>query len=130
MGDPAFNIQRKRHMATSTEISSVVKGHHVYKSIWTPVIEQELNTKAEDSNEHDRHAVAVMLDDRVVGHLPRSISRVSWFFLRRGGSPRIYLKFSCSRSVFRYFHRSKLGSYRVRMLLLRHSSLELRHVGS
>ena len=68
------------------EKSSVVKGHHVYKFVWTPVIGQKLNTKLEEDNEHDKHAVAVLLDDQIVGHLPRSISRVSRFFLRRGGA--------------------------------------------
>ena len=33
------------------EKASVVKGHHVYKSIWTPVIGQELQVKPEDDNE-------------------------------------------------------------------------------
>ena len=67
------------------EKSSVVKGHHVCKFVWMPVIGQELKTKLEEDNEHDKHAVAVLLDDQIVGHLPRSISRVSRFFLCRGG---------------------------------------------
>ena len=62
------------------EKSSVVKGHHVYKFVWTPVIGQELKTKLEEDNEHDKHAVAVLLDDQIVGHLPRSISRVPVLF--------------------------------------------------
>ena len=42
------------HMASDKyEKASVVKGHHVYKSIWTPVIGQELQFKPEDDNEHD-----------------------------------------------------------------------------
>ena len=49
------------HMATY-EKSSVVKGHHIYKFVWTPVIGEELQTKLEQNNEHDRHAVAVMRD--------------------------------------------------------------------
>ena len=44
------------------EKSSVVKGHHIYKFVWTPVIGEELQTKLEQNNEHDRHAVAVMRD--------------------------------------------------------------------
>ena len=64
--------------------SSVVKGHHIYKFVWTPVIGQELNTKLEEDNGQDKHAVAVMLDDQIVGHLPQSISRVSRLFLRCG----------------------------------------------
>ena len=29
--------------------------------------------------------MAVMKDGYIVGHLPRSLSKVSWFFLKRGG---------------------------------------------
>ena len=50
------------------EIESVVRGHHIYKISWTPVIGEELMLEAEDCNEHDKHAVAVMKDGHVVGH--------------------------------------------------------------
>ena len=35
----------------SYEFLSVVRGHHVYKDIWTPVIDEELAIKKEDLNE-------------------------------------------------------------------------------
>ena len=47
---------------------------YICKSIWTPVIGQELQVKPEDNNEHDKHAVSVIMDNRTVGHLPRTIS--------------------------------------------------------
>ena len=56
------------------EKASVVKGHHIYKAVWTPVIGEGLHTKLEENNEH---AVAVILDGRTVCHLPRTISLVS-----------------------------------------------------
>ena len=59
----------------------MIRGHHIYKSVWTPFIGEELVLEAEDGNEH---AVAVMVSC-VVGHVPRCISRVSRFFLKRGG---------------------------------------------
>ena len=34
---------------------SVVRGHHVYKTVWTPVIGGELNLEREESNEHDEY---------------------------------------------------------------------------
>ena len=46
------------------------------------MIGEELHTKMEKDNEHDEHTVAVILDSRIVGQLPRTISLVSWFFLR------------------------------------------------
>ena len=42
------------------EITSVVRGHHVYKTIWTPVVGEMLLLKTEDNNEHDLYAVAVL----------------------------------------------------------------------
>ena len=50
-------------------------------SIWTPFIEEELQVVV-DGNEH---AVTVMKDSFIVRHVPRCISRVSWFFLICGG---------------------------------------------
>ena len=67
------------------EIESVVRGHNVYKISWTPVIGEELMLEAEDTNEHDEHAVAVMKDGHVVGHVSRTMSKVSWLFFKRGG---------------------------------------------
>ena len=49
------------------ERASVIRGHHVYKSVWTPMV------AAEDDNEHDRYTIAVMKDGYVVGHIPRSL---------------------------------------------------------
>ena len=69
----------------SCEKTSVIRGHHIYKSVWIPFIGEELVVEAKDSNEHDKNAVAVKKDSCVIGHVPRCISRVSWFYLKRGG---------------------------------------------
>ena len=50
---------------------SVVCGHHVYKAVWTLFVGKILDGRKEDENSHDRHAVAVVFDSCVVGHLPR-----------------------------------------------------------
>ena len=72
-------------------LENVVRGHHVYKSIWTPRIRQTLNTLHETENPEDRHAVALQRSSEgtstMVGHMPRDIIlfRVAWFFLKNGG---------------------------------------------
>ena len=38
----------------SMEVKSVVRGHHVYKSVWTPVSGEELAVAPEANNSHDR----------------------------------------------------------------------------
>ena len=42
---------------------------HTYKSIWTRIIVEELVVKVENDNEHNYHAVVVMKDGCVVGHV-------------------------------------------------------------
>ena len=39
---------------------SVVRGHHVYKHVWTPEIGEELSVKKEPGNLHDDFAVSVV----------------------------------------------------------------------
>ena len=67
------SISENRH-----EEASVIRWHHVYKSVWTPELGEELSLVTEDGNEYDKYAVAVIKDGDVVGHMPRSLSRVSW----------------------------------------------------
>ena len=69
-------------MATSFRIESTVRGH-VYKSLWTPVMGEELNVQIEDSNIFDEFAVAVFKDGIVVGHIPRELARTCWYFLKK-----------------------------------------------
>ena len=59
---------------------SVVMSQHVFKSIWTHVIGEELCLEPEESNEHDAYAVAVRKDGETVGHAPHSFFRISWYF--------------------------------------------------
>ena len=66
-------------------VDSVARGHHVCKSIWTPVLGEELSVEPENGNEDDRYAVRVKKDDAIVGHVPRAFSSISWFFLNRRG---------------------------------------------
>ena len=72
-------------------IESVVRGFHVYKDVWVPILHEVLQTKQEFDNEEDRYAVAVFKtttgssDQVTVGHVPRSISRVCWYFIQHDG---------------------------------------------
>ena len=63
-----------------------LRGHHVYKAVWIPVIGEELLLRAEDNNEHDNHAVAVIKGSNVICHILWSISTAAWFFLKREGN--------------------------------------------
>ena len=39
---------------------SVVRGHHIYKRLWTPIIGEQVDVIHEDENELDVRAVAIM----------------------------------------------------------------------
>lgn len=41
------------------KVDGVVRGHHVYKFIWTPFIGKELVLELEERNEHNGYAVSV-----------------------------------------------------------------------
>ncbi len=41
----------------SYSVSSVIRGHHLYKVIWTPFIGEQLLLEAENGNLEDRYAV-------------------------------------------------------------------------
>ena len=73
-------------MATTFRIESTVRGHHVYKAAWSPYIGEELPVQREVNNIHDDYSVAVLKNGNTVGHVPREISRVCWYFLHKSGS--------------------------------------------
>ena len=43
---------------------------YVYKDIWTPRIHEELTCEREPGNQHDEHAMKVLKDGEIVGHIP------------------------------------------------------------
>ena len=64
---------------------NVVRGFHVYKAIWTPVLNAKHSTQQEHGNTEDQYAVAIINNDDVVGHVPKELSQTFWFFIERGG---------------------------------------------
>ena len=81
-----YAIRTLPTMATTFRIESTVRGHHVYKAAWSPYIGEELPVQREVNNIHDDFAVAVLKNGNTVGHVPREISRVCWYFLHKSGS--------------------------------------------
>ena len=51
----------------STE--SYVKGYHVYKNIWKPTVNEEMEIEIEPDNVMDKYAVCVKKNTFIVGHL-------------------------------------------------------------
>ena len=47
--------------------SNVIKGHHVYKTIWKPIIGECNDVHIEPSNRYDPFAVCIKKDGQVIG---------------------------------------------------------------
>ena len=48
--------------------NSVVTGHHICKTIWTPFIGEMLPAEIEEGNLYYRYAVSLTRDGKIVGH--------------------------------------------------------------
>ena len=68
------------------EFQSYVTGHHVYKDIWAPTLDEKLTTAMEPENHHDKYVVKVLKENEVVGHVPRDISKYCTSALLCGGT--------------------------------------------
>ena len=58
---------------SSFTVDSVIRGHHVYKDIWTPYVGEELFLEQEQGNQHDFYATTVKKNGVVVGRVPREL---------------------------------------------------------
>ena len=66
---------------------SYVRGYHVYKDVWSPLIGEEcFECRYEKGNEQDEFAIAVYLNDLcqdiIVGHIPHNLSKAVFKFLQ------------------------------------------------
>ena len=64
---------------------SVIRGHHIYKHIWQPLVGEMLTLEREEGNNHDKFAVSLLKNATVIGHVPEEFSRVFWHFLSHKG---------------------------------------------
>ena len=69
-------------------VSSCIRGYHVYDTMWTAILGEELLCEREPGNVMDRYAVAAKKPALgvIVGHLPKKISRHCSIFILRGGA--------------------------------------------
>ena len=55
---------------------SVVRGHHIYKRVWSPIIGEVPERLHQEESEHDRFAECLLKPRAVtVGHVPRELLR-------------------------------------------------------
>ena len=61
-------------LITTLNLETFIKGHHVYKDIWTPKQGEQLDVLIEADNRMDKFAVCVKINETIVGHLKKGIS--------------------------------------------------------
>ena len=98
-------FERMSHVNKMADIpefcDTCVRGFHIYKDVWRPVIGEELGCQREESNPRDPYAVTVtkshsgVVEEEVVGHVPHYLSTLCLLFTRqmlqhRGASLRIH----------------------------------------
>ena len=60
-------------------LSSVICGHHIYKTVWSPSTGEILEAAREPDNPHDHHTVCLRKTEVIVGHVPWRFGRVFFF---------------------------------------------------
>ena len=65
-------------------VESAIRGYHVYREIWNPVLGEELTTQREHGNPEDAFAVKIKKGDETVGHIGKELSKICWLFLHDG----------------------------------------------
>ena len=66
-------------------MDTYVKGHHVYKDIWTPGIGEILDAQIEPNNPTDKYSVCIRKSGKVVGYSKKGatgrFAKTIFFFL-------------------------------------------------
>ena len=64
-------------------LNSFVRGFHAYMDIWTPKVGGEnFCLNPENENQHDKFVVAIVLEERIVGHVPEKLSKIFHQFMK------------------------------------------------
>lgn len=66
----------------SFQLKSCIRGHHIHKDVWTPVIDEQLNCGREKGNISDPYAVPTVKSSNIVGHMPCRISAACNLFIQ------------------------------------------------
>ena len=57
-------------MINHENMVSITAGYHIYKSVQTPTLQEQVYGEIEPHNPVYKYVVAVKKDEKVVGHLP------------------------------------------------------------
>ena len=96
----------KWNFVFEVQFTSVIRGHHIYKSVWTPTLGEKLNCREDDRKEakkHDEYAIGTYLEaytgSELVGHVPMELSYLIYTFLRAYDDNEVSAKVTGSRRL-------------------------------
>ena len=75
-----------------TEVTSIIRDHHVYKEVWDAAIGEMLEAATNDREEakkYDKYAVGPYKKDILVGHIPIEISSLCVHFINQNPGNKI-----------------------------------------
>ena len=61
-------------LITSLDLETFIKGHHIYKDIWTPKQGEQLDVLMEPDNRMGKFAVCVKINEKFLGRLMKGTS--------------------------------------------------------
>ena len=96
----------KWNFVFEVQFTSVIRGHHIYKSVWTPTLGEKLNCREDDRKEakqHDEYAIGTYLEantgSELVGHVPMELSYLVYTYLRAYDDNEVSAKVTGSRRL-------------------------------
>ena len=88
------------------QFTSVIRGHHIYKSVWTPTLGEKLNCREDDRKEakkHEEYAIGTDLEantgSELVGHVLIELYYLIYTFLRAYDDNEVSAKVTGSRRL-------------------------------
>ena len=104
----AYSVAAMFEMFYSVDFETVIRGHHIYKSVWKPCDGEMLNSicvkdKRGEAMEYDKNAIGVYRtpseseQKMLVGHVPIELSSLMNNFLKANDSNKLVAKVSGKR---------------------------------
>ena len=69
---------------------SVIRGYHVYKRTWNPIVGEILAVYREQGNAQERHAACLLKEGAIAGHAPSEQARYFWFLIEHDRMLHLY----------------------------------------
>ena len=73
-----YEINMEGQVDKAFSLDSIVCGHWIYKTVWTPFWGEILTATPEHKSDLDRHAVRVKKDGDIIGHILCKLSQTVW----------------------------------------------------